>query len=123
MVERCGDIVSPSVHAKQVEVSCLCLQYSRCPFQGPLHASQTDETTYYRVADLLGKTCVTLILMPYHSVNPSLNSISMQVSQQNGSPSPVSVSSVKVKVVPVLPPTEHHSMKAYWESGGTSPLL
>jgi len=25
----------------------------------------------------------------------------------------------KGKVVPVLPPTEHHAMKAHWRSGGT----
>jgi hypothetical protein len=28
---------------------------------------------------------------------------------------------VKGKVVPVLPLTEHHTMKAYWGSGGTAP--
>jgi hypothetical protein len=28
---------------------------------------------------------------------------------------------VKGKVVPVLPITEHHAMKAYWGSGGTAP--
>jgi hypothetical protein len=26
-------------------------------------------------------------------------------------------------VVPVLPPTEHHAMKAYWGSGGTTPPI
>jgi hypothetical protein len=30
---------------------------------------------------------------------------------------------VKDKVVPVLPPTEHHAMKAYWGSGGTAPPI
>jgi hypothetical protein len=29
----------------------------------------------------------------------------------------------KGKVVPVLPPTEHHAMKAYWRSGGTAPAI
>jgi hypothetical protein len=29
----------------------------------------------------------------------------------------------KVKVVPVLPLTEHHAMKAYWGSGGTAPPI
>jgi hypothetical protein len=27
------------------------------------------------------------------------------------------------KVVPVLFLTEHHAMKAYWESGGIAPLI
>jgi hypothetical protein len=30
---------------------------------------------------------------------------------------------VKGKVVPVLPLTEHHATKAYWESGGTVPPI
>jgi hypothetical protein len=31
---------------------------------------------------------------------------------------------LKGKVVPVLPLTEHHAMKAYWGSGGTAlPIL
>jgi hypothetical protein len=30
---------------------------------------------------------------------------------------------VKGKVVPVLPLTEHHAMKAYWGSGGTVPPI
>jgi hypothetical protein len=29
----------------------------------------------------------------------------------------------KGKVVPVLPLTEHHAMKAYWGSGGTAPPI
>jgi hypothetical protein len=29
----------------------------------------------------------------------------------------------KGKVVPVLPPTEHHAMKAYWVSEGTAPPI
>jgi hypothetical protein len=30
---------------------------------------------------------------------------------------------VKVKVVPVLFLTEHHTMKAYWGSGGIAPCI
>jgi hypothetical protein len=30
---------------------------------------------------------------------------------------------VKDKVVPVLPLTEHHAMKAYWGSGSTAPPI
>jgi len=30
---------------------------------------------------------------------------------------------VKSKVLPVLPLTEHHAMKAYWGSGGTAPPI
>jgi hypothetical protein len=30
---------------------------------------------------------------------------------------------VKKKIVPALPLTEHHSMKAHWGSGGTAPLI
>jgi hypothetical protein len=30
---------------------------------------------------------------------------------------------VKVKVVPVLFLTEHHSMKTYWGSGGIAPRI
>jgi hypothetical protein len=29
----------------------------------------------------------------------------------------------KGKVVPVLPLTEHHAMKAYWGSGSTAPSI
>jgi len=29
----------------------------------------------------------------------------------------------KSKVVPLLPLTEHHAMKAYWGSGGTAPPI
>jgi hypothetical protein len=35
----------------------------------------------------------------------------------------LTIKKLKGKVVPALFLTEHHAMKAYWESGGIAPLI
>jgi hypothetical protein len=71
---------------------------------------------------LRGSSVLRILHCPFSTRSVGWESSFVTVSDGENDNYEVSAKS-KGKVVPVLPLTEHHAMKAYWGIGGTAPPI